>query len=255
LLQPFGSQEYAVDELSTIRVNDNARVELKTLSSGETYAVIDNFLERPDDLRAYAAKRERDFYMPPKSYPGVLLDIDKTPMQEIYRFIRSTLARQFRFYRGNAELMSMLSLTTLKPDELSNLQRLCHSDPPAKQNRRNYAFVLYLFDNEQLGGTGFYRWKEKQAIIEATALELTDPAAALSFLKERFPTYQKSPCYITESTEIAERLDLVAAKYNRLIFYPGDLPHSAQISSPELLTNDVQSGRLTLNCFASVRPI
>ena len=150
--------------------------------------------------------------------------------------------------------MSMLSLTTLRPHELSNLQRLCHTDPPAKPGRRNYAFVLYLFDNRQLGGTGFYRWKEKQAIIEATALEGKDPAMALSFLEERFPTYRKPPCYITESTEIAERLDLVEAKYNRLVFYPGDIPHSAQIASPGLLTSDLRSGRLTLNCFASVRP-
>jgi hypothetical protein len=244
-----------VAELSTIRVNGSANIEVQALSTGETFAVIDDFLERPDDLREYAVQRERDFYMPPKSYPGVVLDIDKAPMQEIYRFIRTKLGRQFGFYRGDAEFMSMLSLTTLKPDELSNLQRLCHSDPPARQNRRNYAFVLYLFDNEQLGGTGFYRWKEKQAIVEATALEMKGPATALSFLKERFPTYRAAPCYMTESTEIAERLDLVEAKYNRLLFYSGDVPHSAQIFSPELLTNDVRSGRLTLNCFASVRPI
>jgi len=148
----------------------------------------------------------------------------------------------------------MLSMTTLQPDELSNLLRLCHTDPPAAQNRRNFAFVLYLFADEELGGTAFYRWKEKQAITEATTLEKEDPDKALKFLKERFPTYQKPPCYITESNEIAERLDVVSAKYNRLVFYSGDIPHSAQISSPELLTNNLGKGRLTLNCFASVRP-
>jgi hypothetical protein len=67
-------------------------------------------------------------------------------------------------------------------------------------------------------------------------------------------TYQKPPCYITESNEIAERLDVVSAKFNRLVFYSGDIPHSAQVASPELLTNDLSTGRLTLNCFASVRP-
>jgi hypothetical protein len=56
------------------------------------------------------------------------------------------------------------------------------------------------------------------------------------------------------SGEIAERLDVVSAKFNRLVFYSGDIPHSAQISSPELLTNDPSEGRLTLNCFASLRP-
>lgn len=59
---------------------------------------------------------------------------------------------------------------------------------------------------------------------------------------------------MTDSTEIAERIADIPARYNRLIFYSGDIPHSAQISSPELLTSDVGKGRLTLNCFASVRP-
>jgi hypothetical protein len=74
-------------------------------------------------------------------------------------------------------------------------------------------------------------------------------------LEERVPPYRKPPVYMTESTEIAERLDLVEARYNRLVFYSGDIPHSAQISAPQLLTSDIRSGRLTLNCFASVRPI
>ena len=39
-----------------------------------------------------------------------------------------------------------------------------------------------------------------------------------------------------------------------MIFYSGDVPHSAAIASPELLTKDFSKGRLTLNCFASVRP-
>lgn len=243
-----------MNELSTIRINDSPNLEWRALSSGEAFAVIDDFLAAPDELRKYAIEREQDFAMPPKSYPGVVMDIDDGPMRDIYRYIRSTLGRHFLFLRGDAEFMSMLSMTTLQTHELSNLQRLCHTDPPAKPGRRNFAFVLYLFDNEQLGGTGFYRWKEKQAIIEATALESKDPVAALAFLKERFPTYQTSPCYMTESTEIAERLDLVTAKFNRLVFYSGDIPHSAQITSPELLSTDIQLGRLTLNCFASVRP-
>jgi hypothetical protein len=243
-----------VDELQTISVNRNAPVELRHLSSGETVAIIDDFLTAPDELRAFASQHAEDFSMPPKSYPGIVLGIEAQAMADIYRIIRSTFGRPFSFLRGGASFASMLSMTTLQPDELSNLQRLCHTDPPAAKNRRNFAFVLYLFRDDQLGGTGFYQWKEKQAIIEATALEQDDPDKALSFLKEKFPTYQKPPCYMTESNEIAERLDVVAAKFNRLVFYSGDIPHSAQISSPELLTNDANHGRLTLNCFASVRP-
>jgi len=243
-----------MDELQTIRINRNAQVEIRQLSDSGSVAIIDDFLSAPDELRSYASQRSKDFAMPQKSYPGIVLGIDEQPMAEIYRFIRFKLAPEFAFLRGGARFSSMLSMTTLRPDELSNLQRLCHTDPPAAGNRRNFAFVLYLFEDEQLGGTGFYRWKEKPAIIKATALEKEDPDKALEFLEKNFPTYQKPPCYITESNEIAERIDVVSARSNRLVFYSGDIPHSAQISSPELLTDDLGKGRLTLNCFASVRP-
>lgn len=246
--------ESGVDNLEIIQLNKSANIEFRQLSSGQSIAVVDDFLAAPDDLRAYAAAQANEFFMPEKSYPGVLLNLAAHPMHDIYRFIRFELGPRFSFLRGGAQFSSLLSMTTLQPDELSTLQRLCHSDPPATGARRNFAFVLYLFENEKLGGTGFYRWKEQQAITEATALEKQDPEKALAFLQERFPTFNKPPCYITESTEIAEQLDVVPAKYNRLIFYPGDIPHSAQILSPELLSADVNEGRLTLNCFTSVRP-
>ena len=246
--------EFGVGELQTIRVNQNAPVKLRRLSSGETVAVVDDFLLFPEDLRDFAIRHATDFVTPPKSYPGIVRGIDEQSMADIHRIIRSGFGRQFSFLSGDARFESMLSMTTLQPSELSNLQRLCHTDPPAAKNRRNFAFVLYLFTDEQLGGTGFYRWNEKDAIIEATALEREDPDKALLFLKERFSTYRKPPCYITDSNEIAERIDVVSAKFNRLVFYSGDIPHSAQISSPELLTDDPKTGRLTLNCFASVRP-
>jgi hypothetical protein len=246
--------EPSVDKLGTIQLNKNATIEFRRLSTGRTIAVVDEFLAAPDDLRAYAVAQASEFFTPEKSYPGLLLDIDAHPMTDIYRFIRFELAPRFSFLRGGAQFSSMLSMATLQPDQLSNLQRLCHSDPPATGKRANFAFVLYLFKNEQLGGTGFYRWKERDAITEATALENEDPDKALAFLMERFPTFNNPPCYMTESTEIAEQLDVVPAKYNRLIFYSGDIPHSAQILSPEFLSSDINDGRLTLNCFANVRP-
>jgi len=243
-----------MNDLETIRVKSDAEIEIRKLSSGQSIAVIDDFLADPGQLREFASQHADEFSMPPRSYPGILLDVAAEPMTDIYRFIRSSMGRQFSFFRGDVRLSTVLSMTTLQPDELSNLQRLCHSDPGAEPRRRNFAFVLYLFDDERLGGTGFYRWKEQEAIVKATALEVEDPDKALAFLRERFPTYNEPPCYITESNEIAELIDVAPAKFNRLLFYSGDVPHSAQISSPELLSSNFDKGRLTLNCFASVRP-
>jgi hypothetical protein len=59
---------------------------------------------------------------------------------------------------------------------------------------------------------------------------------------------------LTESCEVAELLTIIPAQFNRLIFYSGDIPHSAYIEEPELLSDDVDVGRLTLNLFASVVP-
>jgi len=39
-----------------------------------------------------------------------------------------------------------------------------------------------------------------------------------------------------------------------MVFYSGEIPHSAHITSPNLLTTDFRRGRLTLNSFISVVP-
>ena len=110
------------------------------------------------------------------------------------------------------------------------------------------------FSNAASGATGFYRWKEQELLQQATAIELEDPDAALVFLKKHFPTFNEPACYMTDSNEIAELVRMIPARFNRMIFYSGDLPHSGYIRSPKLLSKDFATGRLTLNCFASVLP-
>ena len=243
-----------MNDLETIRINDDAEIQFRQLSSGQSIAIIDDFLANPDELRAFAKRHADEFSMPPRSYPGILLDVDAAPMIDIYRFIRSTMAQHFSFLRGDARLSTMLSMTTLQPDELSNLQRLCHNDPEAGQNRRNFAFVLHLVGRRRLGATGFDGRKEQAEMLTGRAVEMENPEQAVVFLRDKFSTYTQPPCYIPESSEIAEIIEVVPAKFNRLLFYSGNIPHSAQISSPQLLSSDIEKGRLTLNCFASVRP-
>lgn len=175
-------------------------------------------------------------------------------MSDIVRFIRTAMSREFSFLKGGVTTSTFLSMATLQPDQLSNLQRLCHTDPRQRMDRRNFAGLVYLFEDERLGGTGFYRWKERAQIEEATALDLENPRKALAYLQERFSIYNEPPRYMTKSNEIAELLQDIPARFNRFIFYSGDLPHSASISMPELLSEDFRAGRLTLNCFASVVP-
>ncbi len=131
---------------------------------------------------------------------------------------------------------------------------MCHTDPTTAPDRTCYAALVYLFENEGLGGTGFYRWRELELVLKAKAIEREDPGKSLAFLQEHFPTYRKPARYMTGSNEIAELLCTIPARFNRLVFYSGKVPHSAAITAPELLSSDTRKGRLTLNIFADVLP-
>jgi len=240
--------------LPRIEVNPDPLIRLEQVTDDHSCVVVDDFLKDPDEIVEYCCEHASDFEIPERSYPGPLLALNDHTMSEITRFIRASMSKPFSFLRGGVTTSTFLSMATLQPDQLSNLQRLCHTDPRRRADRRNFAGLVYLFEDERLGGTGFYRWKEREQIEAATALDLEDPSKALTFLQERFPTYNQPPCYMTKSNEIAELLQTIPARFNRLIFYSGDLAHSASISMPELLSEDFRSGRLTLNCFASAVP-
>ena len=113
---------------------------------------------------------------------------------------------------------------------------------------------MYLFENEGLGGTGFYRWKDFEVMQKAAAIEREDPHKALALLQENFATYREPARYMTKSNDIAELLCTIPARFNRMVFYSGDVPHSGAITSPELLSTNIRKGRLTLNVFADVLP-
>ncbi len=240
--------------LAPLRVNRDAAVTQQAISRQQYCAVIDDFLENPEAVIDHAIAAAGEFAIPERSYPGLVLDVGASPMAGVYRFLRARMSREFGFLRGGARFSTVLSMMTLKPEELSNLQRLCHSDPGSGAGRQNYASVLYLFRNEELGGTAFYRWRDRQTIEKATALDLEDPRKALEFLQSQYSSYNEPPRYLTESNDVAEMLCMIPARFNRLIFYSGDVPHSAWISRPELLSSDPLQGRLTLNCFLSVKP-
>lgn len=240
--------------MKPIGVNPDASIEVQPIDDDRSCVVVDNFLSEPQALIEFAAAHANDFELQEIGYPGVLYDVPGDAMSEIQRFFRSQLSRMFSFLKGDIRLSTYLSMATLQPDELAPLQRLCHSDPRASEQRRNYAGLVYLFDDEALGGTGFYRWRDRQLIVEATAMEIAQPGSSLEFLMEHFPMYREEPRYMSGSNDAAELLLEVPARFNRFVFYSGDVPHSAHIPRPDLLSTDFSKGRLTLNCFASVRP-
>jgi len=179
---------------------------------------------------------------------------DDKELADIYGFIRRTLSREMKFFRGGIKLSTFFSIVTLAPEELNWTQRMCHTDPQTEAGRANFAGLLYLFDNDEFGGTGFYQFRNRVIVERATAIGASDPIGALAYLQKHMEMYSEPPSYLTESCEVADLLTVIPPKFNRAIFYSGDIPHSAYICSPELLSNDVTTGRLTLNVFASVLP-
>ena len=243
--------------LPEIRINTDASIRREAISEDHDCVIVDDFLQEPYELVECAADYASEFVMPERlSYPGRLIRVDRDQMTDVYRFIRFEMTKHFPFFKGSMNLMTYLSMVTVRPDELSALQRICHTDPTTESDRTPYAALVYLFENEDLGGTGFYRWRESAIELrhKAAAIGRENPDKALAFLQEHFPIYREPACYMTGSNEIAELLCTIPARFNRLIFYSGKIPHSGAITAPELLSSDPSKGRLTLNVFADVYP-
>ena len=241
--------------MKEIRINPQLNIRREAISEDQYCVIVDDFLQDPHGLVDFAAEHASEFSVPDSSYPGQQFVVNKDAMKDIYRFIRFHMTKHFPFLKGSMNLYTNLSMATTHPSKLSNMQRICHTDVPSP-GRMIYAGLVYLFENESLGGTGFYRWNESAGELrrKAAAIELENPDRAMEFLQEQFPSFHKTACYMTESNEIAELLCSIPARFNRLIFYSGRVPHSGAITAPHLLSTDFREGRLTLNVFADVLP-
>lgn len=238
-----------------IRINTGARIRREAISEEHHCVIVDDFLQNPRELIEFAARNAVEFSTAKSYYPGLFMDVNEHAMTDFYRFIRFQMTKHFPFLRGNLKLSTFLSMVTFRPDELSALQRMCHTDPAPDPGRTPYAALLYLFENEELGGTSFFNyWKKHKLLKEVEAIDREEPDKAHEFLLENFPTFRNRAKYMTESNEIAELLCTIPARFNRMIFYSGRIPHSAAITAPELLSKDCRKGRLTLNVFADVLP-
>ncbi len=236
-----------------IQINPNAEVRLHEIEDGRYCAIVDDVLEDPDTLVSYAVDRADEFTWL-KGPPGPRLVLPDEALTDLHRLVKSRLSRHFPIFRSGIELRACLSNVTMAPEELGELQRMCHIDRRMSLDTHTYAGLIYLFRNEDLGGTAFYRWKNPDVIKEAERLFASDPAASMKYLEDASEVFRGTPRYMTESNDLAELLTVVPPRYNRLVFYNGEAPHSGHIVNPQLLTDDLTTGRLTFNFFASVHP-
>lgn len=240
--------------LGTIRLNRDLEIQKHSIDDDNFCVIVDDFLADPSALIDFAEDNADRFFVPEIGYPGVLLNLDPSLLRDFHRFVLRRMGSVYSYLRGRATVGTGLSMTTFQPHQLTTFQRLCHIDPRTEMGRRQYAALVYLYDNEKLGGTAFYRWKKPEIMEKALELEYQDPVSAEKFLAEHSAVFRQPARYITDSNELVELIDVVPARFNRLVFYSGEIPHSGHITSPELLSTDFRQGRLTLNCFANVFP-
>ena len=237
-----------------LKLNPNLEIQAAQITDRHVCVVVDDFALNPEELVDYATRHAEHFSMQERAYPGLVLPVANDMLGEMNQFIRREMSRLFSFCRAGAEYHTQFSLATLQPEDFTWVQRLCHSDPQLGPGRANFAGLLYRFRDENMGGTGFYRWRDPAYWQRMTGLQRDDPEAGLEELREKFSMFRTPACYMTESNEAAELLDHVPARFNRFVFYSGDIPHSAHIRDPGLLQRDPAHGRLTLNCFVDAVP-
>jgi hypothetical protein len=238
-----------------IRLNPAAASRREQITARDFCVIVDDFLAEPRALVEYACAHPSEFSHPNIGYPGVQIRVNDDAMAEIYRFVRSRMSKEYSFMRGRIGIRSLLSLVTTPPERLSFMQRICHVDPNADAGRAKYAALIYLFDDERLGGTSFYRWRNEELVWQGVNLLRRDAAQGEALLKRHFETLRGPPQYMTGSNDVAELVYTVPPRFNRFVFYSGDLPHTGAVAAPELLSEDPKKGRLTLNLFFSVLPI
>ena len=229
--------------------NPGAKLQSVPLFDGHECLVVDDVLEDPQEW-VDTASRHRDRFGPsPFAYPGLELALSPRVLTLFAEFFAAH-ARKRLGGRRTLGATARYSIATLQPHELLARQWLCHrdsADMPADQCMA--ASVLYLFHDEALGGTSFYRPRREAAQTDWLVHECS--TLDNSSFKARHPEIAAS--YMLDGNAWFDRVASVSARWNRAIFYDGSLFHCADLRTPERLHADPAKGRLTMNAFFTCR--
>lgn len=211
--------------------------------------VVDDVLLEPERWVELAARHAGGFVEAPQNaYPGIELPMPDSIATECMAHFDQHLRAQFglrRSLHGHAKL----AIATHGHDRLQPFQTIPHVDSlRVEAGQAAMASVLYLFADEGLGGTSFYRPR-----VDAAGLAgLFEDAARLD--AESFGARYRLPrAYPAGSNAWFEHVLTVPPRWNRLVVYPGTIFHSSHVPDPRLLRADPREGRLTLNGFFACR--
>ena len=235
--------------MKNLKVNPNYVMERVLIPGTNLYVnIIDDFLLTTDAVTHFA--RNIAYFNPMFSdntlFPGMRDKMPQPYTRLVKAFFETLLLPEIKpdgSYQSHFH-SSLLSLVTCAPTELTVNQKMPHVD---SCNNTDYAFVHYLSPKE-LGGTSFYRYKPKNFI------EFTQDNK--SVLAEMITRVTDSPDdhngYIIGDTSVFENVLTVEAKPNRLVVYPANVLHSANLISKNSYCGDINQGRLSISSFASI---
>lgn len=229
--------------------NPRAKISVVPLYGEEKLVIVDDLLLEPHKMVELASRSRAEFTDADHNYfPGPELNLSPEMTQAFDQFVVQHVRKPLGARRTNM-LATRLALATLQPPQLQNLQRVCHFDTVPQPNREGTgAMVLYLFNDARLGGTGFFRQKCSEA--EFTHMVLQSGVMDRQAFTELTGAGEG---YAVASDRYFEKVYTAEPAFNRAIFYHGTVLHSADIHSPELLRDDVRTGRLTVNAFFNLR--
>lgn len=209
----------------------------------EPLAIIDDFADDPDMLRAAAIAAA--FVAAGQHYPGIRAPLPPTYLGDVLPLVAQVVTRTFGRCRRIHVVDASFSIVTRQPSALHVRQRLPHVDA---YGRERLALVHYLSPVDR-DGTAFYRHR-------STGFETIDGARAPAYFarldEELGAGAEPFAGYIATDTALFECTELASARYNRALLYRSCVLHSGAISPGAALSADPARGRLTVTGFFAI---
>jgi hypothetical protein len=209
--------------------------------------VIDDFLINTGDLTSYT--RNTAYLNPVGSdgtaYPGMRDAMPMPYIRLLKKLIEDNILTTLVNSPSSVEIhRSLLSLTTVSESNLNTLQKMPHIDSFMDTE---FASVHYLCDKE-MGGTSIYKYKPSNIIrFNEKHRHLLNQAKQMV---ENNRLEHKG--YLKHSTSLFEKVFSIEAKFNRIVIYPGNLLHCANLKDNMSINTDINKGRLTIASFFSI---
>jgi len=220
---------------------------IEILSIGREHqpvVVLDQVLANPESLLSFAAGGDAFSATSNDYYPGVRKELPKQYSDLLCQLVLEKFPEIFEVPSDSQARVNLcaLSMATTPAEKLRPIQSLPHFDT---SHNSQLAVVHYLC-SESHGGTSFFRHRNTgfEAITEGR-IQRYAPALKAEVMGARFLGQQ----YVNGDNEWFERIGGVSAKFNRAIFYRGNMLHSGDIRPEMGLSPEPETGRLTANAF------